>query len=367
MQFRSDIDVMQHAFRMAKAGEGYVEPNPMVGAVIVDSQRSLIAEGFHERFGGSHAEINAIQNAGERTRGADLFVTLEPCCHHGKTPPCSDAVIAAGFRRVVVGCNDPAPHVAGGGIQQLRDAGVNVTVGICEAESLRLIAPFAKLMTRRLPWVHAKWAMTLDGRIATKSGHSKWISRERSRAWVHELRGRMDAIITGSGTVLADDPLLTARGNGPRKALRVVVDSSGRSVTVNSNLAATAADVPVLVCVSQQCSAETEAELLRFGVEVLRTSGPESVDLPEVLEELGRRQLTNVLLEAGSRLNGAFFDQRLLDEVHVFISPKLVGGQQALSPIGGLGLDQVPAESLHNIRVSSIGGDVLMEADLRCA
>jgi diaminohydroxyphosphoribosylaminopyrimidine deaminase/5-amino-6-(5-phosphoribosylamino)uracil reductase len=367
MQFRSDIDVMQHALRMAKAGEGYVEPNPMVGAVIVNAQRTLIAEGFHERFGASHAEINAIRNAGERTRGADLFVTLEPCCHHGKTPPCSEAVIAAGFRRVVLGCSDPAPHVAGGGIRQLREAGVDVTVGVCEAESRRMIAPFAKLMTRQIPWIHSKWAMTLDGRIAANSGHSKWISSERSRAWVHELRGRMDAILTGSGTVIADDPLLTARGNGPRKALRVVVDSSGRSVTANSNLAATAADVPVLVCVSQQCSAETEAGLQRWGVEVLRTSGPEWVDLTEVLQELGRRQFTNVLLEAGSALNGAFFDQRLLDEVHVFISPKLVGGQQALSPIGGSGLDQIPAESLHNVRVSSLGGDVLIEADLGCA
>jgi diaminohydroxyphosphoribosylaminopyrimidine deaminase/5-amino-6-(5-phosphoribosylamino)uracil reductase len=364
MQFRSDIDVMQYALRMAKAGEGYVEPNPMVGAVIVDSQRSLIAQGFHERFGAVHAEINAIRNAGERTRGADLFVTLEPCCHHGKTPPCSEAVIAAGFRRVVLGCSDPAPHVAGGGIQQLREAGVEVTVGICAAESRRLIAPFAKLMTRRVPWVHSKWAMTLDGRIATTSGHSKWISCERSRAWVHELRGRMDAILTGAGTVIADDPLLTARGAGPRKALRVVLDSSGQSLKPTSKLVATAAEVPVLVCVSQRCSAETEAELLRFGVDVLRTSGPESVDLSEVLQELGRRQFTNVLLEAGSALNGAFFDQRLLDEVHVFISPKLVGGQQSLSPIGGSGLDHVPAESLHNVRVSSMGGDVLMEADL---
>jgi len=367
MQFRSDIDVMQYALRLAMAGEGHVEPNPMVGAVIVDSRRTLIAEGFHERFGSSHAEVNAIRNAGEQSRGADLFVTLEPCCHHGKTPPCSEAVIAAGFRRVVVGCSDPAPHVAGGGIQQLRDAGVEVTVGICEAESQRLIAPFAKLMTRRIPWVHSKWAMTLDGRIAARSGHSKWISCESSRAWVHELRGRMDAIITGSGTILADDPLLTARGIGPRKALRVVLDSSGLSLTASSRLVMTSAEVPVLVCVSQQCTTGTEAELQSLGVEVLRTTGQKSVELTEVLQELGRRQFTNVLLEAGSALNGAFFDQRLLDEVHVFISPKLVGGHHALSPIGGSGLDQVPAESLHNVRVSSIGGDVLMEADLVCA
>lgn len=366
--YTSDEEVMQYAIRIAQSGFGFVEPNPMVGAVIVDSGRNLIAEGYHQRFGDAHAEVNAIRQAGEATRGADLFVSLEPCSHFGKTPPCADAVIAAGFRRVVVGCQDPAPHVAGQGIQRIQEAGIPVEVGVCEVEARRLIAPFEMLMIKQRPWVHAKWAMTLDGRIATSNGHSQWISCGESRARVHRLRGCVDAILTGSGTVRADDPLLTARPAGPRTALRVVIDSTGESVTASCKLAQTISQAPVLVCVSRLCDDAGKSRLRELGAEVFETSGESSVDLAEVLQELGRRRCTRVMLEAGPGLLGAFFDRGLIDEVHAFVAPKLIGGADALSPIGGVGLPAIPgASNLKSFRVTPSGDDFLIEADVcRC-
>src|SRR5579884_2079657 len=218
---------MRRALELAEHGRGYVEPNPLVGAVVVrDGQ--LVGEGWHQHYGEAHAEIHALAAAGEGSRGATLYVTLEPCCHFGKTPPCTDAVLRAGIRRVVAAMPDPFPAVAGKGAELLRQAGVTVELGIGEAEARRLNAPYLKLLEKRRPWVHAKWAMTLDGKIATRTGDSKWISNEASRRIVHALRGRMDAVIVGAGTALADDPLLTARPPGPRVATRAVLDSTGR-------------------------------------------------------------------------------------------------------------------------------------------
>ena len=365
VMYISDEEVMQRAIKLAQSGLGHVEPNPMVGAVIVDAGRNVIAEGYHQTFGEAHAEINAIRQASEATLGADLYVTLEPCSHFGKTPPCADAVIAAGFRRVIVGCQDPAPHVAGQGIQRIRDAGIPVEVGVCEVEARRLIAPFEMLMIKQRPWVHAKWAMTLDGRIATSNGHSQWISCGESRVWVHNLRGRIDAIITGTGTVRADDPLLTARMGGPRTPLRVVVDSTGESITSDRKLVKTISQAPVLVCVSRRCSEVGKNRLRELGVEVFGTNGESSVDLAEVLQELGRRRCTRVMLEAGPGLLGAFFDRGLIDEVHAFVAPQLIGGANALSPIGGTGLPAIPGISnLKSFRVTPSGDDFLIEADV---
>ena len=361
-QFPDDESVMRHALHLAKGGCGLVEPNPAVGAVIVDDQRHLVAEGFHQQFGGAHAEINAITSAGERTRGARMFVTLEPCCHQGKTPPCADAVIASGLREVVIGCQDPAPHVAGKGIAKLTAAGINVTAGVCETDAQELIAPFRKLMLEGVPWVHAKWAMTLDGRIATRTGHSKWISGEESRAEVHRLRGRMDAIITGAGTVRADDPLLTARPPGPRTAVRVIIDRSGESVSPNSQLMSTISKTPVLVCVEQTCAnADHVKRLSDLGAEILSADNGEPV-LQQLLKELGKRQFTNVLIESGGTLLGSFFDENLVDEVHVFVAPKIVGGGEAVSPISGDGRAEVPqVPSLRNTTTRQFGNDMLIE------
>src|SRR5437899_3135810 len=223
----SDEIWMQRALELAERGRGYVEPNPLVGAVIVRGGEA-VGEGWHQRFGEAHAEINALAAAGAAARGASLYITLEPCCHHGKTPPCTDAVLRAGIARVVAAMADPFPQVAGKGAELLRQAGVGVEMGLCEEEARRLNAPYLKLLSRGRPYVHAKWAMSLDGKIATRTGDSKWISNEASRRRVHEPRGRMDAIIAGIGTVLADDPLLTARPPGPRTPARIILDSRGR-------------------------------------------------------------------------------------------------------------------------------------------
>src|SRR6516164_5470676 len=241
----SDRDWMMRALALAERGRGHVEPNPLVGAVVVRDGR-LIGEGWHQRYGQAHAEVNALAAAGDAARGATLYVTLEPCCHFGKTPPCTDAVLRAGIRRVVAAMPDPFPAVAGKGAELLRQAGVTVEFGVGEAEARRLNAPYLKLLATGRPWVHAKWAMTLDGKIATRSGDSRWISNEASRRRVHELRGRMPAIIAGLGTVLADNPQLTARPPGPRTPLRVILDSQGR-IHDDSILVQTAHETPTIV------------------------------------------------------------------------------------------------------------------------
>src|SRR5262245_9206127 len=228
MRHETDWPWMQRALALAERGRGFVEPNPLVGAVVVRDGRG-VGEGWHQRFGKAHAEVHALTAAGELARDATLYVTLEPCCHHGKTPPCTDAILEAGIRRAVVAMLDPFPQVSGQGAAILRAAGIGVEVGDCEPEARRLNAPYLKLLATGRPYVHAKWAMSLDGRIATRTGDSKWISSDASRARVHELRGRMDAIVVGIGTVLADDPLLTARPPGQRTLTRIVLDSHGRT------------------------------------------------------------------------------------------------------------------------------------------
>ncbi len=355
-----DLKLLQRALELAQRGVGRVEPNPAVGAVVADDHGQILGEGWHQQFGGPHAEINAFAAAGDSTRGATLYVTLEPCCHFGKTPPCTRAVIAAGIRRVVVATPDPAAHVAGKGIDELRAAGIQVEVGLLQDQAQRLIAPFTRLMTMGLPWVHAKWAMTLDGKIATKTGSSQWISNAASRAVVHQLRGRIDAIVTGIGTVLADDPLLTARPAGPRQATRVVLDSTCRT-PLTSKLVQTARDVPVLVVMSPTAPTDRIAALQDAGVEVMAmplsfTGHP---DLLELAREFGRRRLTNVLIEAGGQVLGSFFDQRLINEVHAFIAPTLAGGDAAPSPLAGNGIDlMVQAVRLVQPEVQVLDGDV---------
>lgn len=366
IQFPDDAAVMRHALGLATQGIGSVEPNPAVGAVLVDDHHRLIAEGWHERFGGPHAEVNALAAAGERARGATLFVTLEPCCHHGKTPPCSQAVLAAGVKRVVVATSDPAPHVAGGGIKALQEAGLSVEVGLCEDEAKRLVAPFITLTTLGRPFVHAKWAMTLDGKIASRTGHSMWISNEASRRVVHELRGRMDAVVVGVGTALADDPLLTARPAGPRTPVRVVVDARG-DLPIESRLVQTARESPVLLATTDDVASDRLRELEAHGVGIVlvRPDG-DRVHLPSLFAELGRRRMTNVLVEGGSALLGSLFDADLIDEVHVFIAPKLVGGSEAFTPLAGHGLERVPELSrLEAPDMALLDGDVYLHGRLR--
>ncbi len=354
---------MRHALALAARGQGAVEPNPMVGAVVLGEDGTLAGDGFHEQFGGPHAEVHAFAAAGERARGGTLYVTLEPCCHHGKTPPCTDAVLRSGVRRVVVAMADPFPRVAGGGLQILREAGIAVEVGLGELEARRLNAPYLKLLSTGKPWVIAKWAMTLDGKIATRIGDSKWISGEESRARVHELRGRVDAVVVGRGTLTADDPLLTARPPGKRVPTRVVVTQSGE-LPVPCRLRETARESPVMVVTAAE-NAGKLAAWSAAGAEVVGVPGGDSssdrgLSPAAILAEMGQRRWTNILVEGGGGLLGSFLDAGEIDEVWAFAAPVLVGGTGP-SPLGGLGFARLAeAVRLGDCEVVPCGGDVLI-------
>jgi diaminohydroxyphosphoribosylaminopyrimidine deaminase/5-amino-6-(5-phosphoribosylamino)uracil reductase len=356
---------MERAIELARRGEGHVEPNPMVGCVLVRHE-NVVGEGWHQRFGGPHAEIEALSMAGDAARGATAYVTLEPCAHAGKTPPCTEALIMAGVARVVVVCRDPNPLVNGRGVAALRAAGIDVVVLENQLEAEALLAPFAKLMTVGRPWVIAKWAMTLDGKLATRTGDSQWISGEESRAVVHQLRGRMDAIVVGRGTAEQDDPLLTARPAGARIPARVVLDSQA-VLALDSQLVRTSSDAPVLVAAAANAPEARCHALREAGVEVWQAP-PTAVSASErwlaLLDELGRRRMTNILVEGGAKVLGALFDARTIDEVHAFIAPRLVGGHGP-SPTTGHGLPTMAeAVSLVNSQIQQLGHDVYVHGRL---
>lgn len=352
---------MRRALELAERGRGHVEPNPLVGAVLARDGH-VVGEGAHERFGEPHAEIHALTAAGVAARGATLYVTLEPCCHQGKTPPCTDALIQAGVARVVAALADPFPLVATRGIAQLRAAGIAVDIGLCQTEARRQNAPYLKLAGTGRPYVHAKWAMTLDGKIATRTGDSKWISNEASRRKVHELRGRVDGILVGIGTALVDDPLLTARPPGPRVACRVILDSKAR-LPLTAQLVRTAATMPTMIAASSSAPRDRVDALRQAGCEIVIPS-PEPEGAPRLialLDELGKRRWTNLLVEGGSDVLGRFLDAGLIDEVHVFVAPRLVGGGQGKTPVGGRGVESL-AEAWNPAgwQVEMLDGDVYL-------
>jgi len=351
---------MQRALELAAEGQGRVEPNPMVGCVIARGAE-IIGEGRHRRFGGDHAEIEALKLAAHRAAAATMYVTLEPCCHQGKTPPCTGAILESGIRRVVVAMRDPFPQVAGGGVAELQSGGVQVEVGLLEPEARSLNAPYLKLLETGRPWIIAKWAMTLDGKIATHCGSSQWISSQQSREIAHKLRGRVDAIMIGRETARRDDPLLTARPAGARTALRVVLDTHAK-LSSQSQLVRTAGETPVLVAVGSAVTESGRRRLADAGCEVFVCQGDAPAQrLDNLLAELGRRRLTNVLVEGGGRLLGSLFDVRRIDEVHVFIAPKLIGGADAISPIGGEGIEQMSeALRLETVEFDRIGSDIYL-------
>jgi len=356
---------MARALELAVLGRGGAEPNPLVGCVIARGAE-IVGEGYHRRFGGPHAEVEALQVAGEQARGATAYVTLEPCCHFGKTPPCTQTLLAAGVTRVVAAMRDPFPKVAGGGIEELRAAGVVVEVGLREAEARKLNAPYLKLLEKGRPWIIAKWAMTLDGKIAAHTGDSRWISGEESRAIVHELRGRVDAIMIGAGTAKADDPQLTARPPGPRTAIRIVVDDRA-SLDLEGKLAVTAREIPVVIAAAADASPIYVSQLRDLGCDVLLLEGASRRErLLALLNELGRRRLTNVLVEGGAALLGELFDAGEIDEAAVFIAPKLIGGPAAPGPIGGAGLAKMAeALELDDPKRCFVGDDVFITGHVR--
>jgi len=371
-----DSAAMLRALELARRGEGFVDPNPMVGAVIAAGGpgdgggpgRTIVAEGWHERFGAAHAEAAAIAAAGGQAHGGTLYVTLEPCCHQGKTPPCTAAIVAAGIRRVVVAAGDPFPAVNGRGLDDLRAAGILVETGLHEPEALRLTAPFRKLVAAGKPWLIAKWAISLDGRVATRLRESRWISSEESRAIVHRLRARVDAILVGIGTALADDPLLTARPPGPRSPLRIVVDSRARLPT-SSRLVTSSRETPLLVAVGPDAPPDRCSGLAAAGAEVWRCPNLDpGVRLESLLAELGSRRLTNLLCEGGPALLGSLFDRGSIDEAWTFIAPKVIGGDDAAAAVAGRGV-AVPADAppIDVEHVGRPGGDIFVRGLLRRA
>ncbi len=353
-----DARHMARALELATHGEGLVEPNPMVGCVIMRDGVCL-GEGWHRRYGGPHAEVEALQTLRGPAAGATMYVTLEPCCHTGKTPPCTEAILRSGIARVVIAQVDPFPAVAGKGVQQLQAAGVVVEVGLLQEQAWRLNAPYRKLILQQTPWIIAKWAMTLDGKLASHSGHSQWISSAASRQRVHALRGRVDAVMIGRGTAEADDPLLNARPPGPRTATRIVVDSTAR-LSPDSQLVRTCREQPVLVAVSPAAASQRCLHLEQAGCEVLCCPGRDRDErLQTLLSELGRRRMTNLLVEGGGELLGSLWDLDLLDEVHVFVAPKLVGGRAAIAPLLGCGRERIPElASLQDPRIELFEQDV---------
>ncbi len=320
--------MMLRALEWAKKGWGRTAPNPMVGAIIVRNG-SVVGEGFHAGVGCAHAERMALNMAGQQARGATVFITLEPCSHLGRTGPCAMALLDAGVKRVVVGILDPNPLVSGKGLDLLKRNGVEITVGI-EGEACReLIRPFAWHMQTKRPWIHAKWAMSADGKIASLSGDSKWISGEKSREWVHRLRGAMDAVVVGSGTAIADDPLLNPRPCGHRTPARILLDGRGRT-PVTQKLAQSTAEGPVVLITSNLAPISWRRAWRAKGVEILVAT-----DTLGALQELAQsRHWTEILLEGGAQILGAAFARGMVNEAHVFLGAKILGGVGAPGPIG---------------------------------
>jgi len=373
MTLKTDTDRahLSRAVELASRGAGAVSPNPLVGAVIA-KDGEVLGEGWHEELGGHHAEVNAIAACGERDLSqATMYISLEPCCHVGRTPPCTNAIIAAGIKRVIVASDDPTEKASGRGLGTLRDEGVEVLVeeGELAARARQLNQPFRKHARAGRPWVLFKSAMTLDGKVATRAGDSQWISGPESRDLAHRWRSEFDAVIVGIGTVLADDPQLTARPGGApakRQPRRIVFDSLAR-LPIDSKLLADAAEVPLTVVVSR-AAARVDADALQAaGAEVIVAAGEnEPARIRNALDQIGARGVTSALLEGGPHLAGAFLDSGEIDEVRLFLAPLLLGGRTARDPLEGEGVDRI-SEAMQALTLSceSVGEDLLISARLR--
>lgn len=361
-----DMHYMQQALALARGGTGYVSPNPLVGCVVVNDGM-VVGQGYHQYFGGPHAEVYALQDAGKRAQGATLYVTLEPCCHTGKTPPCVDAILQSGIQRVVMALRDPNPKVDGGGIARLQAAGITVTQDICTAEARKLNETFLKYITTGLPFVTLKSAITLDGKIATRTGASRWITGTMAREEVHRLRHAYDAIMVGIGTVLQDDPQLTTRlpdqqGVNP---LRIVVDSTLR-LPRKARVTEVAADCRTLIATTNRAAMATQEILQARGVEIVRLPAYDDgrVDLEALLSYLGGRGVASILVEGGAYLAATLLQRRLLDKLLVFIAPKVMGGDgiSFIAPWGVETMEQVIC--LQQMTGRKVGEDFLLEAYL---
>jgi len=358
-----DKQYMQMALKLAEKGSGQVSPNPMVGAVIVKDGR-VIGQGYHQKYGSPHAERNALASCATSPKGSTLYVTLEPCCHYGKTPPCTEAVIESGISKVVVGVKDPNPLVAGKGIEKLRQQGIEVIEGFLEAECKKLNEVFFHYIKTKTPFVVMKYAMTMDGKTAAHTGNSKWITGEAARLRVHQDRGRYTAIMAGIGTVLADDPLLTCRVENGKNPVRIICDTNLR-LPLNSKVVETAKDIPTIIATS--CTdEEKQRPYLDSSCEIMMVSENNGhIDLNELMVSLGRQKIDSVLLEGGSTLNWSALENGLVSKVQAYIAPKLLGGEGAKTPIGGLGAPHPDkAFFLANSKITMLGEDILIESEV---
>lgn len=354
-------EYMRRALELARKGEGHTSPNPMVGCVVVKDGR-IISEGYHEKYGEFHAERNALTRCTEDTAGADLYVTLEPCCYQGKTPPCTDIIIEKKIARVFVGSMDSNPLVAGKGVQILRDHGIYVETGILDAECRKLNEVFYHYIATKTPFVVMKYAMTLDGKIACATGDSKWVTGEIARTQVHRMRGRYRGIMVGIGTVLADDPMLNCRVEGGVDPVRIICDSNLR-IPTESQIVKTASDIETIVACSQEAlESERKQEKIRrlkeAGIQIIGTEGAHGVNLVELMKKLGGQNIDSILLEGGGTLNASALEDGIVNKVYAYIAGKLIGGMDARSPVEGMGIDRMAdAITLQNVEIEKLGDD----------
>jgi len=362
-KFMDDERWIKRALRLAEKGRGRTSPNPMVGAVLVKDGK-VVGEGFHAKAGEAHAEIVALQQAGEGARGATLYLNLEPCTHHGKTPPCAPQVVETGVKRVVIGMEDPNPLVKGKGIEMLRRAGLDVEVGILEKECRRLNEAFCKYILKKEPFVILKVAATLDGKMATRNGDSKWISGKASRRFVHKLRDQVDGVLVGIGTVLKDDPMLTARIRGGRDPYRIILDSQ---LKIPEEAKVIGTHPTKAIIASTELAPKDKIEKLeKRGVKILIFDSKRGkVNLRACLSKLGEIGMMNLLVEGGSQVNGSFLDEGLIDKLLLFLSPRLMGDHQAPGIFGGEGVSNLQeAIVLKEIKTKRVGEDILLEGYL---
>ena len=354
---------MECALSLARLAVGYTSPNPAVGTVVV-KDGLIVGMGYTQPAGSEHAEVMALRQAGDKAKGATMYITLEPCSHYGRTPPCTQAIIAAGISEVYIALLDPNPVVSGHGVGRLNEEGIKTHIGMCQQEAYEINEAYIKHITVGLPFIIAKFAMSLDGKIATKAGDSKWITKEEARKYVHGLRYTVDAIMVGANTVILDNPYLTARGcggkGGIKKAqpIRLVVDSKGR-VPLNAHIFEPPGEV--LLAVAAPFDSAKKEKFVEMGAEVVELPAREDlVDIMELLKLLGRREIVTVLVEGGGKLLGSLFDHHLVDKVLAFISPIIIGGREAIS-VGGDGVDSITkALHLSRIDIRNFGDDILV-------
>lgn len=354
--------VMSRCIELARNAKGFTLTNPLVGAAVIKDNKAFY--GIHEKYGCSHAEVNAIKNAGEDVAGCELFVTLEPCSTYGKTPPCVEKIISSGIKKVYIGVLDINPKHRGQGVNILKNAGIDVEYGILAEECSSLIEDFIKYQTEKLPYVTLKTASSIDGKIACKSGHSKWITGADARELVHKMRGLSDVVLTGIGTIEADNPLLTdRRKDAARQPVRAVLDSSLK-IDINADILKSANTSPVIIYTSENTESSKIMQLNDKNIKVIKVPCINGMlDIKEVLHSLYDLGYMNVFVEAGSRVNGSFFDNRLVDRLEAFIAPKIIGGKDAISSICGIGIDNMnEALVFKDYKINTCGKDILVSA-----